>query len=330
MGQWGALGYALAGPQLHPDPRALLRHAGHGRDHIAWGCQPVGATAHLFPSPSPKTRTAGTTSSCHLELRHSRPEASPCPPAAASLFQLDAGTWMVETNANGCGPGWGAPAPVSGRPRPGVDPGSGDLTLCYVGGNITVHGTIQGTVNSGQPGPRRQRPTARAVRGRRHPGGVAGVLGNVGSGGRAGRAAGLPRTRSPGRGGTVLRHGQSRLRGTSATPTSATRRPVRTTRASPTRTAVTNLATSNTAGQAVLRSRRACRLLTQYSSSTGGHTAGGTFAAVPDDGDAVCVAGRLQPVPRLHGEHPGVGRDGPVPAARDAHLRPGDAAQRPR
>jgi hypothetical protein len=36
-------------------------------------------------------------------------------------------------------------------------------------------------------------------------------------------------------------------------------------------------------------------LLTQYSASTGGYTAGGTFAAVSDDGDSVCVAGACNP-----------------------------------
>ena len=34
---------------------------------------------------------------------------------------------------------------------------------------------------------------------------------------------------------------------------------------------------------------------TQYSSSTGGYTAGGTFAAVPDLGDSVCVPGACNP-----------------------------------
>ncbi|WP_431837345.1 DUF4214 domain-containing protein [Cellulomonas sp. Y8] len=50
--------------------------------------------------------------------------------------------------------------------------------------------------------------------------------------------------------------------------------------------AQTNTAISNTLGQ-VMRAQNGAVALTEFSSSTGGYTAGGTFPAVVDDGDAV-------------------------------------------
>jgi SpoIID/LytB domain protein len=54
--------------------------------------------------------------------------------------------------------------------------------------------------------------------------------------------------------------------------------------------ATTDAATTDTADAVVLMPSGAVAT-TQYSSSTGGYSAGGTFAAVPDPGDAVCVPG---------------------------------------
>ncbi len=58
--------------------------------------------------------------------------------------------------------------------------------------------------------------------------------------------------------------------------------------------AITDLATTATAGQAVLLPSGA-PALTQYSASTGGYTAGGTFAPVVDAGDSVCITGACNP-----------------------------------
>ncbi len=71
-------------------------------------------------------------------------------------------------------------------------------------------GEDRGDAQLRQSGPRRERPASRAVRGRRHPVGVAGLVGIVGSGGRPGSSDGLPGARGPGRGGALLRHGHLR------------------------------------------------------------------------------------------------------------------------
>jgi hypothetical protein len=57
---------------------------------------------------------------------------------------------------------------------------------------------------------------------------------------------------------------------------------------------VTDAATTDTAGQAVLSPAGAPEL-TQYSASTGGYSAGGTFAPVVDAGDSICVPGACNP-----------------------------------
>jgi SpoIID/LytB domain protein len=58
--------------------------------------------------------------------------------------------------------------------------------------------------------------------------------------------------------------------------------------------AITNLAVSDTAGQ-VMEFPNGTVAATQYSSSTGGYTAPGTFPGVPDAGDSVCVPGACNP-----------------------------------
>ncbi len=57
----------------------------------------------------------------------------------------------------------------------------------------------------------------------------------------------------------------------------------------------TDTAVTATANVAVLMPGGATVARTQYSSSSGGYTAGGTFAAVPDLGDSVCVPGACNP-----------------------------------
>jgi hypothetical protein len=59
-------------------------------------------------------------------------------------------------------------------------------------------------------------------------------------------------------------------------------------------TAVTDTGGATTA-TAVLLPLTGVPALTQYSASTGGYTAGGTFAAMVDTGDAVCITGACNP-----------------------------------
>ncbi len=56
---------------------------------------------------------------------------------------------------------------------------------------------------------------------------------------------------------------------------------------------ISDLAVSATAGEVLLLNGSIAR--TEFSSSTGGYTAGGTFPAVPDNYDSVCVSGACNP-----------------------------------
>jgi SpoIID/LytB domain protein len=58
--------------------------------------------------------------------------------------------------------------------------------------------------------------------------------------------------------------------------------------------AITNLAVADTAGE-VLERAGGVVANTQYSASTGGYTTGGSFPAVPDPGDAICVRSACNP-----------------------------------
>ncbi len=58
---------------------------------------------------------------------------------------------------------------------------------------------------------------------------------------------------------------------------------------------LTNLAVSDTSGQVQEFSGGAIAS-TEFSASTGGYTAGGTFPAVPDPGDSICIQGACNPL----------------------------------
>jgi hypothetical protein len=58
--------------------------------------------------------------------------------------------------------------------------------------------------------------------------------------------------------------------------------------------AITDLAVTDTAGE-VMKFPDGAVAATQYSASTGGYTARGTFPAVPDAGDSICIPGACNP-----------------------------------
>ncbi len=92
---------------------------------------------------------------------------------------------------------------------------------------------------------------------------------------------------------------------------------------------ITDTATTATANVAVLMPGDTVAS-TQYSSSTGGYSAGGTFAAVADLGDSVCVPGACNSAPRLVGAGAGDGHRQRVPPDRHARIGGRVPAQQPR
>ncbi|HVC69674.1 MAG TPA: SpoIID/LytB domain-containing protein [Acidimicrobiales bacterium] len=291
MGQWGALGYALQGLSYSQ----ILQH--YYGTLAAGGSTSVNTSGSFNDSTPVSVALTENTNGGNLNIIVISSSGFTAGGVAvsgghAALFELVGSTWMVEVSSGGCGGNWGTATPVSGGPV--ASPGSGELTLCYVGGNITVHGTIQGTVNSANQ--------VRAINVVPLGDYVADVTpsespaswGSLGAAGGQGEPQGFQeleaqavaaRSYVMARWGTGAYFGYADICDTTACqdyPGTANEN------------LLTDMASSETAGQAVLLPSGS-PALTQYSSSTGGYTAGGTFAAVPDDGDAVCVAGACNP-----------------------------------
>jgi SpoIID/LytB domain protein len=306
MGQWGALGYSLQGLSYTQILSTYYGTLGAG------GTTSVGVPtgwSDATPVTVALTENGNGGNSNILVTSQSAFTAGgqSIPANGAALFAWTGTQWTVETSStigsNACGGPWGAPTAVTGGPTatPGAAepfPGSvasAALTLCYVGGNLSVRGSIGGALNSNND--------VRAVNVLPLGQYVADVTpaespaswGSLGSAGAQGENQGFQELEaqavaarsylmaSRGDGGYF---GYADICDTTACQNYPGIRDENT---------LTDLATTDTAGQAVLLPNGGAPALTQYSASTGGYTAGGTFAAVPDNGDSVCVAGACNP-----------------------------------
>ncbi len=282
MGQWGALGDALQGLNY----QQILQHY-YGR--LGTGASttigvPAGwsdgtpVTVALNENMNGGNQNVLVTSSAGFNAG-----GVTVPGGGAALFTLMSGVWNVETSSGCAGP-WSAATAVVGGPV--ASPGAAELTLCYVGGTTTVHGTIQGALNSASQ--------VRAVNVVPLGQYVADVTPSESpaSWGTLGGGAGMQELEAQ---AVAVRSYVMASRGSyfgyaDICDTAACQFYPGTVHEN----ALTDAATNTTAGMAVLLPGEV-PALTQYSASTGGYSAGGTFAAVPDDGDSVCVAGACNP-----------------------------------
>jgi hypothetical protein len=291
MGQWGALGYALQGSSY---TQILQTYYG---SLSAGGITTIGAPAGGLNDASPINVAINENAGNDVIVTSSSTFAAggvAVGAGGASRFQFLSGAWFVETGP-GCGGPWSTPpTPVSGGPV--ASPGSAELQLCQGLGNITVHGTVSGTLTTGTPTPERTINTV--------PLGdyVADVTpaespaswGSLGASGAQGEPQGFQELEAQAVAArsyvmaSIAAGGYFGYADICDTTACQEYPGVRN------ETTLTDLATTNTAGLAVLLPN-AVPALTQYSASTGGYTAGGTFAAVPDAGDAVCVTGACNP-----------------------------------
>ena len=253
MGQWGALGYALQGLTYHPDPDDVLRDAQRG------GSTTVGAAAQRL-----ERRLDAGDRGAHRQRRqrrhrhvglavHRRRTMLPAEcggSVPADRGRTTSGTWTRARARAGCAGPWTPGghqrrqphrhAGYPSRSRPTATWRTRRCSCARCGGNITVRGTIQGTVNSTDAARTVNVRAARAVRGRRDAVGVAGVVGGTR------RRRRTPGARGPGRRGPLLR--DEHLRG----PAGLLRlrrhlrlHAARTTPASPTRTPTTDTAVTD-------------------------------------------------------------------------------------
>ena len=299
MGQWGALGYALAGTGYE----AILDHY-YGGTQLA----PLTSAQDATNISVAITENAGSsvivTSSSPFTVA-----GTAVPAGGAAMMSLVNGSWEVSVSSSCAGP-WGNPVSTgltNPTAVPSVTPALGSpstasevLQLCQAGGNLFLRGTIEGTTNSaGAPRTVNTLPledyVADVV-----PSESPAYWGRLGGAGPQGEAWGFQEleaqavaARSYVMAELVADGGPGYFGYADICDLAC-----QTYRGVANENALTTLATTDTAGQVMELSSGSSRgaiASTQYSASTGGYTAGGAFPAVVDAGDSVCVPTACNP-----------------------------------
>jgi len=325
MGQWGALGYALQGLTSTQILSTYYGTLGNG-GRTTVGALPNGWNDATTPVTVALTENAGNdvlvTSGSVFNV-----DGSLTPEGAGARFQLvgPGDLWDVYTSPPAVGPTGGCAGPwtevATGVPNPTATPGAEPfptdgtlgteaLQLCGAGGNVTVRGTLQGTVTSAG--------AARTVNVVPLGQYVADVTPSESpaSWGALGGGEGLQELEAQAvaaRSYVMSTYGS--LQGYFGYADICDSTACQDYPGTANENAATDTAVTDTANTAVLMPGGTVAS-TQYSSSTGGYSAGGTFAAVPDLGDSVCVPGACNshhtwqaqiPVAALESAYPQIG-----------------------
>jgi len=325
MGQWGALGYALQGLTSTQILSTYYGTLGNG-GRTTVGALPNGWNDATTPVTVALTENAGNdvlvTSGSVFNV-----DGSLTPAGAGARFQLvgPGDLWDVYTSPPAVGPTGGCAGPwtevATGVPNPTATPGAEPfptdgtlgteaLQLCGTGGNVTVRGTLQGTVNSAG--------AARTVNVVPLGQYVADVTPSESpaSWGALGGGEGLQELDAQAvaaRSYVMSTYGS--LQGYFGYADICDSTACQDYPGTANENAATDTAVTDTANTAVLMPGGTVAS-TQYSSSTGGYSAGGTFAAVSDLGDSVCVPGACNshhtwqaqiPVAALESAYPQIG-----------------------
>jgi peptidoglycan hydrolase-like amidase len=289
MGQWGALGYAVTGSSY---TQILTHYYGTLSDGLPTTVAIPSGWTDATPVTVALTENAGNDVIVTSGSAFTAGGVA-VPATQASLFHWTGTTWDVQTSAGCAGPWNGPMTPVTGV-GPLATPGSSVLQLCQGAGNIFVHGTISGTLNSANaPRTINTLPLGQYIDDVTPAESPAswGSLGPVGAQGESQGFQELEAQAVAARSYLMASRdaggyfGYADICDTTACQNYPGMR---------NESAITTLATTDTAGQAVLLPSGA-PALTQYSSSTGGYSAGGTFAPVVDAGDSVCITGACNP-----------------------------------
>ena len=282
MGQWGALGNALAQTGYQT---ILDRY--YGGTSLTGLTPSQDATQLSVALTENNGNTVIVTSASPFAVGNRSVPAG----SAVQMVPTGNGLWTVYLGPGCAGP-WGSPV-SSGATRPTAVPtGSDLLQLCQAGGRLTVHGTIQGTYNTGSPAAPRtvntlplEQYVADVV-----PGESSAGWGTLGGGGPQGQAWGFQELEA--QAVAVRSYAMAGLDSYGGYADTCDL-DCQTYRGTLYENALTNLAASDTLGQ-VMESNGVVAA-TQYSASTGGYTNPGAFPAAPDNGDAVCVPGACNP-----------------------------------
>ncbi|HEV3366513.1 MAG TPA: SpoIID/LytB domain-containing protein [Acidimicrobiales bacterium] len=289
MGQWGALGYALAGTSYssivglyYGGTTQAALSAGQEAHQVSVTMTENNGNTVIVTSGSPFT-VAGLS----------------VPSNQAALMVPVGGQWTVQVGMSCAGPWGGVAATVpSSTASPSINPVIGDpntsseaLQLCQGNGNLTMRGSIEATYNSA--GAAR---TVNLVPLEQYVSGVVpnespsswGTLGGAGPQGQAWGFQELEAQAVAAR--SYVMAGILSYGGYADTCDLSCQTYQGTLNENP----LTDAAVNATAGQ-VMEFPGGAVAATQYSASTGGYTAPGAFPGVADTGDSVCVAGGCNP-----------------------------------
>jgi SpoIID/LytB domain protein len=292
MGQWGALGYALAGTGY----QSIVAHYYGGTTLANLAPAQVTTTVRVALTENDGNGVIVTSGSpftvAGLDVAAGQ---------AVQMSPAGGGRWNVWVGS-GCGGPWPATPTRSDvsdpTASPGANPGLGDpatatraLQLCQGGGNLTVRGSIEAVFNSA--GAAR---TVNIVPLEQY---VSGVVpnespagwGSLGQPGPQGQPWGFQELEAQ---AVAARSYVMAGLGSYGGYADTCDLDCQTYRGTLNESALTDLAVSDTAGK-VMEFPSGAVAATQYSASTGGYTAPGTFPAVPDAGDSVCVPGACNP-----------------------------------
>jgi SpoIID/LytB domain protein len=292
MGQWGAFGYAYSGWSW----QQIVTH-------YYGGSQP----ALLTPAQEGRWTSVAITENDGNDLIVTSDDGFGIDGAAFTggqyvlIHAIGNGQWDLYSGSSCAGP-WSTTPFRSGVTDPtavpdkdsilgtasATDAPSMDLQLCQVGGNLSVRGNLEGEYNSDG--------ALRTVNVLPVEDYVAGVVpnespaywGTMGGPGAQGQARGFQELEAQ---AVAARSYMASDRDGYGGYADTCDLDCQTYRGIANENPLTDLATLDTASYVMEDDDNGVPLTTEYSSSTGGYTAPGTFPAVVDDGDAICPPG---------------------------------------
>ncbi len=289
MGQWGAFGYAYSGWTW----QQIVEHYYSGATPAALSQQQATREVDVALTENDGNWVFVTSSSGFTVDGTQIPGGQ-----SVEMVPLGNGAWDLY-QGGGCAGSW-ATTPFASSvsnpvavPNQNSNPGDADsatlaLQLCLAGGNLSVRGSIEATYDSsGSPRTVNQLPLEEYVAGV-VPNESPAYWGTLGSPGPQGQAWGFQELEAQ---AVAVRSyvmaGLQSYGGYADTCDLS----CQTYRGLANENALTDAATVDTLGYVMEDGGNGVPLTTQYSASTGGYTAPGAFAAVPDDGDGICPPG---------------------------------------
>ena len=286
MGQWGAFGYAYSGSTW----QQIVTHFYSGAQPATTTPTQEGTLIRVALTENNDNNVIVTSASGFTVDGHSLAGGQ-----AVLISQNGAGAWNLYPGA-GCAGGWGsafATGVVNPVVAPATDSSIGDpnaaglaLQLCLAGGNLSVRGSLEATYNSNA-----QSRTVNVLPLEDY---IVGVVpnespaywGQLGSPGPQGYPWGFQELEAQ---AVAARSYVMSALGSYGGYADTCDLTCQTYRGLKNESPITDAATLDTQGWVMEESGRI--MTTEYSASSGGYTAPGTFPAVPDNGDAVCPPG---------------------------------------